>query len=55
MLAVLIFRMLENERKRPDDARPPDFLPYASHYLAMLVGDGLLAAKGLRLADITHQ
>lgn len=55
LLAVLIFRMVENERKRPDDANPPDFLPYASHYLAMQVGDGLLAAKGISLADVTHQ
>ena len=55
LLAVLIFRMVENERKRPDGASPPDFLPYASHYLAMQVGDELLTAKSLRLADVTHQ
>lgn len=55
VLAVLIFRMVENERKRPDDTNPPDFLPYASHYLAMQVGDGLLAAKNIGLVDVTHQ
>lgn len=55
VLAVLIFRMVENERKRPDAVNAPDFLPYASHYLAMQVGDGLLAAKHMTLAEVTHQ
>ena len=52
LLAVLIFRMVENERKRPDDADPPTFLPYASHYLAMLIGDALLKNKGIKLPEI---
>ena len=55
VLAVLIFRMVENERKRPGDANPPTFLPYASHYIAMLVGDSLLKAKGIPLANISHR
>lgn len=55
LLAVLIFRLVENERKRPQDANPPEFLPYASHYVSMLVGDGLLSAKGMRVADVNHR
>jgi hypothetical protein len=55
LLAVLIFRMVENERKRPDDADPPTFLPYASHYLAMLIGDALMKNKGIKLPEISHR
>lgn len=55
VLAVLIFRMVENERKRPAGAAPPAFLPYASHYLAMRVGDALLKAQGIVFADISHR
>ena len=55
LLAVLIFRMVENERKRPDDADPPTFLPYASHYLAMLIGDALMKNKGISLSEISHR
>jgi hypothetical protein len=55
VLAVLIFRVVENERKRPDAGHPPSFLPYASHYLAMLVGEALLEAKGLSLTEVDHR
>lgn len=55
VLAALIFRMVENERKRPGDDNPPAFLPYASHYIAMLVGDALLKAKGISPGDIGHR
>ncbi len=37
-LAVLIFRKVENLRKRPQFEFPPAFLPYASHYLSMIIG-----------------
>lgn len=55
VLAALIFRMVENERKRPSVANPPLFLPYASHYIAMLVGEALLKSQGIALADISHR
>jgi hypothetical protein len=55
ILAALIFRMVENERKRPEQTNPPVFLPYASHYKAMLVGDYLLEAQGIALAEVSHQ
>jgi hypothetical protein len=39
ILAVLIFRFVEAERKRQaDQESPPKFLPYASHYIAMTIG-----------------
>lgn len=54
ILAVLIFRDVENERKRPSTDNPPHFLPYASHYISMLIGAALLADHGIGLADISH-
>ena len=55
ILAVLIFRAIENERKRPTQQDPPPFMPYASHYISMLVGRELLADLSLDLADVSHQ
>ena len=54
LMATLIFRFVENERKRPSMKNPPDFLPYASHYISMLVGRKLLADKNLLLSDVSH-
>ena len=55
LLAVLIFRDVENERKRPTMETPPDFLPYSSHYIAMLIGRKLLKDKGVPLDRVSHQ
>lgn len=55
VLAVLIFRMVENERKRPGTTNPPPFLPYASHYIAMLVGDALMENQDIKPNDISHR
>ncbi len=55
VLAVMIFRYVENERKRPTAENPPDFLPYASHYLAMLLGRQLLARQEITVDDISHR
>jgi hypothetical protein len=55
ILAVLIFRVVENERKRPVAEMPPPFMPYASHYLAMLIGRELLHAHGVALKDVSHR
>lgn len=56
ILAVLIFRLVENERKRPELLNPvPEFLPYAAHYIAMVIGEELLAQHKLKdLNSITH-
>ncbi|MBQ9405957.1 MAG: AIPR family protein [Desulfovibrio sp.] len=55
LLAVLIFRAVENERKRPTSADQAEFLPYASHYLAMLIGRRLLTDIGIALQDVSHR
>ncbi len=55
ILAVLIFREAENERKRPSGEDPPDFLPYASHYISMLIGRALLQDQGISLSEVTHR
>ncbi|NWH04469.1 AIPR family protein [Desulfobacter latus] len=55
ILATLIFRQVENERKRPSQENPPEFLPYASHYIAMLVGRRLLRESGIKLNNLDHR
>ena len=55
ILAVLMFRDIENELKRPTNGDNPPFLPYAAHYLSMLVGRELLNEQGLTLTDINHR
>ena len=55
LLAVLIFREVENERKRPTTETPPEFLPYASHYISMLIGRKLLHDQGKTSNQISHQ
>ena len=55
LLAVLIFRAVENERKRPKMAEPPAFLPYSSHYIAMLIGRKLLENKNISLDEVSHR
>lgn len=54
LLAVLVFRAVENERKRPSSASPPDFLPYASHYISMLIGRKLLDDMHIALDKVSH-
>jgi len=54
LLAVQIFRLVENARKRsPGNVEHP-FLPYSAHYAAMLIGARLLQESGLRLDEVTH-
>ena len=55
LIATLIFRMVENERKRPSKNNPAAFLPYASHYIAMLIGRDVLKKQGIGLENISHR
>jgi hypothetical protein len=55
VLAVLIYRMVENERRRPLMAPAPRYLPYASYVLAMLTGDALLKESNIDLKQIDHR
>lgn len=55
VIAALIMRYAENKRKRPP-VGAPGFLPYASRYIAMLMGHYLLEdlGKGTKLSDLNH-
>lgn len=56
VIAVLLFRVVENERKRPTVDNPPVFLPYASHFLSMVLSEVLLDELGLSSHDeIDHR
>lgn len=55
ILAVLLFRFAENRRRRPP-VGAPDFIRYASCFLAMLMGRYLLADLGLQSpAGLDHR
>ncbi len=54
LLAAQIFRFVERARKLATDDSP-DFLPYASHHLAMLIGRDLLAGLQITPSDISHR
>ena len=55
VLAVLLYRAVHNERRKPTRPNPPFFLPYASHHLAMILGQLLLRRLHITPAEITHR
>ncbi len=55
VLAVLIFRAVEQARRHPQMLRPPDFLPYASHHLALLIGRALLRDRQVTVEQVSHR
>lgn len=55
LLAVMIFRAVENERKRPTEENPAVFLPYASHYISMMIGRTLLSDKEVTIETVSHR
>lgn len=57
VIAVLLFRLAENKRRRPP-AGAPEFVRYASCFSAMLMGEYLLADLGIsseRLEQLDHR
>ena len=54
LTAVLLFQEAERRRRNRDDDAP-DFIPYASHHLAMLMGRELLADLGVEQAELSHR
>lgn len=54
IIAVLLFRIAENKRKRPP-AAAPDFLPYASYFTSMLMGQYVLADLAISLDKLDHR
>jgi hypothetical protein len=54
ILAVHLYRIAENRRKRPQ-AQDPDFVRYGSCFIAMQMGRRLLKDMGLSKQQISHQ
>ncbi|MFA7060513.1 MAG: AIPR family protein, partial [Pedobacter sp.] len=54
IIAVLLFRIAENRRKRPA-ADAPEFIRYSSCFVAMLMGDSLLSEMGIKLNQLNHR
>ena len=54
LLATHIFRMVERRRREGMEA-PPDFLPYASHHLAMVIGRELRAEPQVEVGAVSHR
>ena len=54
LLATHIFRMVERRRREGMEA-PPDFLPYASHHLAMMIGRELRAEPQVEVGEVSHR
>ena len=56
VIAALALRQAENRRKRPaSDAAQPDFLPYASRFVAMLMGRYVLEELAIQLDQLDHR
>jgi hypothetical protein len=54
IIAVQLYRIAENRRKRPEP-NDPDFVRYASCFIAMQMGRRLLADMAIQIKDISHQ
>ena len=54
VLAVLLYRIAENHRRRPVEA-DPQLVRYASCFIAMRMGQRLLHDFGKKLDEINHQ
>lgn len=53
VLAVKLYRIAENRRKRPEKNDPP-FVPYASCFIAMQMGKRLLHKMNMTLSEVSH-
>ncbi len=54
LIATHIYRMVER-RRREGMEEPPDFLPYASHHLAMVIGRELRRETRLEVSEVSHR
>ena len=54
LIATRIYRMVER-RRREGGEETPEFLPYASHHLAMVIGRELRRELRLAVLDISHR
>lgn len=54
VLAVLIFRYCDNQRKKMPIDGLNSHIPYSNYFMAMKLGDLLLNEMGVELKDLTH-
>jgi len=54
IIAVQLYRIAENRRKRPEP-NDPDFVRYGSCFMAMQMGRRLLAGMKIEIDEISHQ
>lgn len=54
VIAVQLYRIAENHRKRPEPA-DPDFVRYASCFIAMQMGRRLMVDMNVQMKGISHQ
>ncbi len=54
VLAVQLYRIAENRRKRPNP-NDPDFVRYASCFIAMQMGRRILSDMNIQMQDINHK
>jgi len=54
IIAVQLYRIAENRRRRPEP-QDPDFVRYASCFIAMQMGRRLLDDLNIQMKDISHQ
>ena len=54
IIAVLLYRIAENRRRRPDGS-DPEFVRYASCFIAMQMGRRLLRDLGISLTGLNHR
>lgn len=54
VLAVLMYRYCDNQRRKEELVKENPHLPYSNFFVAMLMGHLLLAALELSLKDLTH-
>jgi hypothetical protein len=55
IIAVLIFRYCDNQRRNNNLIQAYQHLPYSSYLMAMLLGEILLKEKNITLAQLTHK
>jgi hypothetical protein len=55
IIAVLVFRYCDNQRRREALIAQYPHLPYSNYLMAMLLGQLLLKANNLRLENLTHK
>ena len=55
ILATAIFKEVDNKRKVSPFSEKTPFIPYASHYIAMLCGRELLKNNNISCDEITHK